>query len=355
MALKPMYIIGQMSGTSLDGVDLVYVKIGKNKEYSYSLIKAESLPYTTEWKDRLSQGFNLSGKHLTKLDNDYGDLLAAFIADFIDRNAIKKLDLIASHGHTLFHKPEKGFTLQIGNGPQICKVNKIKTICDFRVQDVALGGQGAPLVPIGDKLLFGKYSSCLNLGGFANISFDFEENRIAFDCSPCNIVLNHYVKSLGLAYDNKGMVAKSGQVHDHLYNELNALEYYSLEPPKSLGFEFVSTEILPMVDKWDINTADILRTCLEHTAFQIAAVLNKYGIENCLVTGGGTHNDFLIKRIRALTNSLLILPDMDTIDYKEALIFAFLGFLKHHGLNNCLKQVTGAERDHSSGVIYNPE
>ena len=190
MQLKPMKTIGLMSGTSLDGVDIIHVRISKETDFQYSILTAETIAYTEDWKNRLVSGFDLSGEELELLDADYGQLLAELVADFINRQNIKDLDLIASHGHTIFHQPEKGYTLQIGNGPQICKYNKIRTICDFRVQDVAMGGQGAPLVPIGDAYLFSKYASCLNLGGFANISFDKAGLRTAFDIAPCNIVLN---------------------------------------------------------------------------------------------------------------------------------------------------------------------
>jgi anhydro-N-acetylmuramic acid kinase len=355
MKMNPLHIIGLMSGTSLDGVDLVHVRIAKESNFQYTILAAETIPYSSTWKNRLLSGFNLSGKELDQLDADYGQLLAECVHDFILRHNIQDLDLIASHGHTIFHQPEKRYTLQIGNGPQICEHNQIRTICDFRVQDVALGGQGAPLVPIGDAYLFAAYDSCLNLGGFANISFDSSGIRVAYDIVPCNIVLNHYVKDLGYEFDKNGALARSGSLHKELLVALNILDFYTLDPPKSLGFEFVTSEIFPRVDILNLDTRDILRTCLEHTAIQIAGCLTENKMNNCLVTGGGAYNGFLMERIQELTHCELVLPDRTTIDYKEALVFALLGYLKQYNRNNCLKEVTGASQDHSSGVIYDPK
>jgi anhydro-N-acetylmuramic acid kinase len=315
---------------------------------------AETLSYSQEWIERLKNGFDLEGQALQQLDSEYGVLLAEVIGNFMARNAIKKVDLIASHGHTLFHKPEEGYTLQIGNGPEISEELGLLTICDFRTQDVALGGQGAPLVPIGDALLFSDYNSCLNLGGFANISFDLNGRRTAFDIGPCNILLNHYARKLGLNYDDKGSLAASGKPCNSLLDDLNALPYFSADPPKSLGFEYVVEVLLPMIDAHHLEIRDVLRTCVEHTARQLANTMNTYSLGNCLVTGGGAYNDFLLERTRSMTDTKLELPDTQTIDFKEALVFAFLGYLKNFGLNNCLSHVTGASRDHSSGKIYQP-
>lgn len=351
MEQNEYYIIGQMSGTSLDGVDLVYVKIGFKNDFYFELLNFETISYSSIWKQKLINGFKLSGNDLKKLDKDYGALLASIISEFISKNNIDNIDFIASHGHTIFHKPEKGYTLQIGNGPEIFNKTNIKTICDFRVQDVELGGQGAPLVPIGDKLLFSEYDYCLNLGGFANVSTEINMKRIAYDICPANIVLNNYVSKLGLEFDDKGKLASNGTINDSLLAELNQLDFYKQIAPKSLGFEFIETTILPMVDKYNLEINDILRTFVEHSAIQIATVLNKKK-GKCLVTGGGTFNDFFMKRMSELTTSELIIPSQKIINYKEALVFAFLGYLKNLNEVNCLQSVTGASKDHSSGVIY---
>jgi len=346
------YIIGVMSGTSLDGIDLVYVKINASEKYRFEILKSETVSYSNEWKSALKDGFHLSGEKLVKLDADYSIYLGKTLLNFIEKNSIEKLDFIASHGHTIFHNPEKNYTFQIGNGPQITAITGVKTICDFRVQDVALGGQGAPLVPIGDELLFSEYDYCLNLGGFSNISFRKTQQRVAFDICPVNIVLNHYVAALNLEFDDKGAIASAGNIENDLLTALNSLAFYNDAKPKSLGYEFVVETIFPMIDKHHISIKDILRTFVEHVAIQISKKIDSNSEKTVLVTGGGAFNTFLIERLQSYTKTKLIIPEENIINYKEAMVFALLGFLKDEGENNCLKSVTGASKDHSSGVVF---
>ncbi|MFK5959165.1 MAG: anhydro-N-acetylmuramic acid kinase [Lutibacter sp.] len=348
------YIIGVMSGTSLDGIDIAYVKISNTENYKFEILKATTVPYTKQWKSALKDGFHLKGEALTQLDADYGIFLGEIIQDFITKNNISTIDYIASHGHTIYHNPTKNYTLQIGNGPYITSITGIKTICDFRSQDIALGGQGAPLVPIGDMLLFSEYDYCLNLGGFSNISLNKNNQRIAFDICPVNIVLNHYVAAFNIEYDDKGKIAASGEIDLTLLNELNSLPFYNDSKPKSLGYEFIVEIIIPIIDKYNLNTKDILRTFVEHVAMQIARKVESNPSKTILVAGGGAYNTFLIERIQWYTKTKLIIPNDTIINYKEALVFALLGFLKDEGQNNCLKSVTGASKDHSSGIIFTP-
>jgi len=349
--MNSKYIIGLMSGTSLDGVDLVYTRISLDDEYSFQIIHSETVAYPDDWENTLREAFYYDTAKLEVLDKTYAAYLANLINAFIAKNKIKNIDFIASHGHTIHHKPEEGYTLQIGAGQSIADLTKIKTICDFRSQDVALGGQGAPLVPIGDKLLFAEYDYCLNLGGFANISFDNEANeRIAYDICPVNIVMNHYALLLGKPYDDKGAIAKTGTVSQELLNELNALPFYTDEKPKSLGFEFVEEIIFPLIEKYKLSPNDVLATYIKHVATQINAKINTAG--KVLVTGGGAFNDYLISELKTLCQAEIIVPNKTIIDYKEALIFAFLGFLRDEHKVNCLKSVTGASRDHSGGVVF---
>jgi len=280
--------------------------------------------------------------------------LGKTIQKFIKENHLSQIDFIASHGHTIFHNPKKNYTLQIGNGPQITAITGVKTICDFRVQDIALGGQGAPLVPIGDKLLFSEYDYCLNLGGFVNISFEENNQRIAFDICPANIVLNHYVYQLNVEYDDKGTIASTGNIDNNLLDELNALPFYNDTKPKSLGYEFIVETIFPMIDKYNLEINDILRTFVEHVAIQIVKKIDSNSKKTVLVAGGGAYNTFLINRIQSYTKTQLLIPEDTIINYKEALAFALLGLLKDEGQNNCLKSVTGAQKNHSSGVIFTP-
>jgi anhydro-N-acetylmuramic acid kinase len=342
-----------MSGTSLDGVDIAYVKINHNNNYTFEIINATTIVYSKEWKSNLKNGFHLSGEALTKLDADYGIFLGELIQNFIKENNLSKIDLIASHGHTIFHNPAENYTLQIGNGPQITAITGLKTICDFRVQDIALGGQGAPLVPVGDELLFSNYDYCLNLGGFSNISMNVNNQRIAFDICPVNIVLNHYVSTLNIEYDDKGAIASTGKIDNNLLDELNALPFYNDAKPKSLGYEFIIETIFPMINKYNLEIKAILRTFIEHVAIQITKKMASNSEKTVLVAGGGAYNTFLINRIQSYTKTQLIIPENTIINYKEALVFALLGFLKDEGQNNCLKSVTGASKDHCSGIIFN--
>lgn len=359
MENKKWFVIGLMSGTSLDGLDLAYVKIELNKGYHFEILETEALNYSDIWKNRLKEAFDISGEKLSLLDADYGKFLGEEVLNFIEKKEIEKIDFIASHGHTIFHNPADGYTLQIGNGVQLAaKINK-KVICDFRTQDVALGGQGAPLVPIGDQLLFSEYDFCLNLGGFANISYENDFSRIAYDICPLNIVLNHYTRLEGLDFDDKGKLAANGNVNKDLLKELNSLDFYKEMEPKSLGYEFVIETVLPIIDKFDLDFKDVLATSIEHSAFQISEVINK-SIDlsenvqrKMLVTGGGAFNDYLISRIEALSQVEVVIPSKEIIEFKEALIFAFLGVLRNEEEVNCLASVTGARQDHSSGLIYN--
>lgn len=342
-------VIGLMSGTSLDGVDLAFAEIDSDT-FTYKLLTTTTVAYSNQWIKTLKEAFYFSKEKLASLDVEYGNYLAETINYFIEQFDLTNIDFIASHGHTIHHQPEKGYTLQIGSGKTIAKKTKLKTVCNFREQDVKLGGQGAPLVPIGDKLLFSEYDYCLNLGGFSNISFEISGIRKAFDICPVNIVLNHYANKIGLPYDNRGKIAKSGKVNQELLNELNNLEFYKGNSTKSLGYEFVVEIIFPILDKYKLEIATILRTFVEHIAIQIAIKLTKN--TSLLITGGGVFNTFLIERLIALSSVKIHLPTTNLINYKEALIFALLGVLRVEEKVNCLQSVTGASKNHSSGYIF---
>lgn len=343
------YIIGLMSGTSLDGLDVAYIKFNTENLPDFEILTAETIPYDTAWQADLKNAFDMSAVDLVELDARYGKYLGQQVNDFIKRHDIKHVDLIASHGQTVFHRPEAGYTTQIGSGAHINATTGIKTICDFRTQDVALGGQGAPLVPVGDRYLFGNYDYCLNIGGFANISFETDGKRLAYDICPANIVLNHYVAQKGLAYDDKGQMAASGTINQELLNRLNNLEFYQNDEPKSLGWEYVTEQILPLIDTYHLNIPDILKTYVEHIAIQIG---QKTTAGSLLITGGGAHNDYLIQQIRKYSPAKVVIPDKIIIDYKEALIFGLLGLLKEQDKINVFSSVTGSRIAHSSGVIY---
>ena len=352
-------VIGLMSGTSLDGVDLSHIKFQLiDTKWTFEILESETIGYSQDWIDRLKTAVDFSETQLEKLNQDYTKLLASIISNFIEKHKIENLDAICSHGHTILHQPQNGFTLQIGNLPEIATLTHQTVVCDFRVQDVKLGGQGAPLVPIGDRILFSDYDYCINLGGFSNISFEQNSKRIAFDISPVNTVLNFYANQLGLNYDDKGQISRTGKVNTNLLNELNALDFYQQTFPKSLGFEFVKQTVLPLIESYSIAIEDKLCTFTEHVALQTALALDLFETRKdkksrMLVTGGGAYNDFLIERIQSqLPEIKLVIPKSKILEFKEALIFALLGVLKLRDEINVLSSVTGAKADHSSGEIY---
>ena len=343
-------IIGLMSGTSVDGLDICYVSFDNNDPSKYEIIDCETIDYDDNLKTKLKNVIEMDNDQIKQIDKEFGEFIGLNVLKFIKKNTLYKADLISSHGHTVFHEPEFSKTLQIGNGEIINKITKIKTVNNFREQDIQLGGQGAPLVPIGDKLLFDNYKYCLNLGGFTNISVKDSRTIYAYDICPLNTVLNHYANKLGYDCDLDGKLSEKGVINIDLLNELNDLEYYKKSYPKSLGLEFVIENIFPITEKYKIKEVDILATYIEHASFQI-----KRNIDNgskVLLTGGGTFNDNLIKTLNHDSKINFIVPDKTIINYKESLIFALLGYLKINGKVNCLRSVTGASNDHSSGDIY---
>jgi len=348
-------VIGVMSGTSLDGIDLVYVKFHFDDTWHFEIIYSETIPYDSQWVENLRGLVSQSVEGLKEMDNIYTNFLSLRINAFINKYEIKNIDAVCSHGHTALHRPENGLTYQIGNMPHLALLLEQTVVCDFRVQDVEYGGQGAPLVPIGDKLLFSEYDFCLNLGGFANLSTEVDDNRIAYDVCPVNIVLNKYVKQLGFDYDDKGKIASTGTINDALLNKLNNLEFYSAGYPKSLGLEWVDKNIFPILDAFKLEIHDVLRTFIEHVAIQIASEINKKNKVSVYITGGGVYNEFLINRLKSYTKNSIVIPSNKIVEFKEALIFGFLGVLKLRNEVNCLQSVTGAIKNHSSGKIYMPK
>lgn len=347
-------VLGVMSGTSLDGVDLAHIIFNyQNSIWSYNMRECQTVAYSDVWVNRLKEAVGYTKEKLEKLNDEYTLLLSDIIKTFIEDFAIKDLDVVCSHGHTILHQPQNGFTLQIGNKQELAKSIGITTVCDFRLQDVQMGGQGAPLVPIGDRLLFSDYSYCLNLGGFSNISFEDNGERVAFDICAVNTVLNYYAGKLGLPYDDGGKVAAKGKMIAEMYNELNRLEFYKKSYPKSLGFEYVKEVLLPLVEKYDVPAEDKLHTFTIHVATQVAAVINVLPPGKLLVTGGGAYNIFLLNCMQEfMPDTTIVVPDDKTIQYKEALIFGLLGVLKLRGEVNVLSSVTGAVGDHSSGIVF---
>lgn len=356
MNAEKFKVLGVMSGTSIDGIDCAVVEFTKNNNvWSFNFISGKTTAYSKDWQNKLQHAIHLSDTDLHLLNIEYTYFLAEFLDNFIADNNLSDLDFISSHGHTVLHQPENGITLQIGNLPIISDTLSLPFVCDFRLQDVQLGGQGAPLVPMGDRLLFADYDYCLNLGGFSNISFEENKERIAFDICPVNTLLNHFAKKLGKDFDESGNFAASGTVNQGLFNELNNLPFYNQQGPKSLGIEQVNIIYLPLIENYRLTAQDHLATVTEHTAYQIASVLKKPN-SKLLVTGGGAFNECLVNRLKFFApNTTVVLGSKELIEFKEAIIFAFLGVLRVTNTNNVLSSVTGAVKDHCSGTIFNEE
>ncbi len=346
--------LGIMSGSSLDGLDMAFCEFTeKHNCWAYRVVSAETLPYPEEWKMLLQESSYADGKRLVKNDMAYGNYLGEKANSFLKNHHLEP-DIIALHGHTVFHQPEKGFSLQLGNGQAVAIVSGIETVSDFRNKDILLGGQGAPLVPIGDKLLFAEYDYCVNIGGIANISFEEKGERLGYDVCPANQLLNHLSRQMGKPYDKNGATASLGKLDKSFFDELNNVDFCQQPYPKSLSNEQVQEIFLPILDSSPASLEDKLYTVVKHIAFQIAKTTDASSRKKILLTGGGAHNSFLAEAIRRECPQSVYLPDIQIIDFKEALIFAFMGVLRKVGRINCLASVTGAERDSSGGVIYLP-
>lgn len=346
-------IVGMMSGTSLDGLDLALCEFEKKgTDFLFKIHKAATINYDRNQKNKLQASPYLNVENYFLLHHLFGKYMAKQVNHFLADSPLKPT-AIASHGHTIFHQPKKGFSTQIGCGATIAAITKTTTVCDFRSLDVAIGGQGAPLVPIGDKLLFSNYKSCLNIGGIANISFDDAKgNRVAFDVAVANLAFNFYAAKEGMDYDKNGELAAKGKCHNALLNDLNALAFYKQKGAKSLGREWFENDFLRVVERYNLSNSDILCTLVHHCAIQIAAVLNEHQLSNVFITGGGAHHVFLINTLKQHYTGEIIVPDALVVNFKEALIFAFLGYLRLTEQINTLCSVTGATSDSIGGAVY---
>lgn len=346
-------VIGLMSGTSLDGLDIAYCHfLLENNKWRFGIIEAQTIEYNQEIREKLLRAENTSSEDFVRIDKEFGHFLGRETKEFIDKHNLE-VDFISSHGQTIFHQPNIQLTTQIGDINAIAAQTGIKTIGDFRRKDLALKGQGAPLVPIGDRLLFSEYPYCLNLGGFSNISFEecnkdkSTSQRIAYDICPVNIVLNHFANIEGLVYDKDGALSRSGKPNKKLLNKLNSIEFYSLTQKKSLGKEWVKENIFPVLEESNLSTKDVMATFIEHITDQLAINIK----DKVFITGGGVYNKHLIDRLASKIVHQIHIPDNIIVNYKEALIFAFLGVLRERKEINVLASVTGAERDSCSGII----
>lgn len=357
--MKTFKIVGLMSGTSLDGLDLCYCHITKNvDQWSFEIMETKSISYSDDMQSELKDSIYLKADELLRFHNTYGNWLGQQTKQFISEKNLD-VDFIASHGHTTHHQPENGLTFQIGSGQHLANESGCKVICDFRTNDVALGGQGAPLVPIGDQLFFGEYDFCLNLGGISNISLEQKGKRIAYDIGLANMILNYITRKIDLDYDKGGELARSGSINNNMLDRLNGLKYYLLPHPKSIGFEWFVEEVVPIVDITEDAIENLLHTSIHHICEKVAqqVKLNNPKTESSLfVTGGGALNHFLIEVLQEKLgeNTKAVVPEKELIKFKEAAVFALMGALRVEQEINVLKSVTGAKRDSSSGVVFLP-
>lgn len=343
-----------MSGTSLDGVDMACCTFMWDGTWTFKLEAAQTVPYPTSWVAKLKSAHELSSEKLLALDAEYGVYLGALCNRFIKKNKIKGLHFIASHGHTIFHQPGKKFTFQLGNGNALHAATSLPVINDFRNLDVMHGGQGAPLVPAGDKTIFNEYDVCLNLGGIANLSLDHKKKRIAYDVCFLNMGLNYLAQKIRKPYDASGSIASKGEVNKAMLKKLDQVYAAIRAKRPSLGRELFEKKIQPLLDSDTISIKDKLRTFTEVAAQEIVYAMRKYGKDKTvLCTGGGAFNSFLVYRMVELAGDdiTFVIPENDIVNFKEAIVFALLGVLRIRNEANSLKSVTGASRDSSGGVM----
>ncbi len=344
--------VGLMCGTSQDALDLAVVKFTPTaSRFDLDILLTQAFEIPFELALTLKSAERLSGLELSLLNNAVG----RFFGDCVNQALAKteyKPNFVASHGITIFHQPEHKLTLQIGSGAEIASITKLKTICDFRTSDIALGGNGAPLVPFADSILFSDYDFTLNLGGFANIA-SMNSEIAGFDITVCNLALNQIISEKGLSFDNNGAEARKGKVDIELLNSLNNLTFFKAHGPKSLGKEWFEREYSPILKASKISMNDKLRTVCDHIGIQIANHLHE-SEKTCLVTGGGAYNLALIDAIKHHSKCELIIPGKEMIDYKEAICFAFLGLCRLLEKQNISKTVTGAQLNSIGGAIYLP-
>jgi len=341
-----------MSGTSLNGVDLAWVVFEpKGENWTFTIKTAETIAYSDQWLSRLVHLPNQTAEVFAMANVFYGKYLGQLIQEFIEKHQAK-VDLIASHGQTVFHNPARGYTIQIGSGAEIAVATGVPTVSDLRTSDMALGGQGAPIVPLGEKELFPEYKSFINIGGITNISFHSEEQVIGYDVCMGNLLLDYFCEQMNLPFDDGGKMARGGVLIPTVLQELNQQEYLKTSAPKSLDAQEVILQTLEILGDTEHNIPDLLHTIIAHISDQIAVVLNDSAVHEVMITGGGALNTYLIEQIQAKSKTKVIIPDPTIVEYKEAIIMAFLGLKRFLNQPNVLASVTGAKRDSVNGAIY---
>lgn len=344
-----------MSGSSLDGIDLALCDFKMQGDHlEWKIIKAATIPFSTIWRNKLKNAPNISAKEFAILDYELGYLFGEEINNFVEN---EQMDYIASHGHTIFHFPELKVTSQIGNGAIIASTTGCTVISDFRSMDIGFGGQGAPLAATIDRDLFSNIPVRINLGGISNISITHGDT-LAYDICPCNQILNYLSSQIGLEFDSDGILASQGRINTELLAKLFEFPFLSMAAPKSLDNNAISAFYFPLLDSFEIDVKDKLCTCIEFISLSISNILNDHPFTSndkikVLFSGGGTKNKFLIDEIILKSSNFTVdLPDENIIDFKEALLMAYLGYLRVNEKPNVLKSATGASKDSIGGAIY---
>lgn len=368
MTKRWIHVIGLMSGSSLDGLDLCYVRFEGTEtfEYNYEILNACTYPFSDVWRSRLAHLHQQNAEIYARTHVYFGHYLGELVNRFRKEFDVQKIDFIASHGHTVFHDPSKSYTAQIGDGASLATITGLPVVCDFRSSDVAIGGEGAPLAPIVERFLYPQFDMFLNLGGIANITCIHNDIIVAQDICAANQLLNFVASKEGMSYDKDGALARKGVVNDTLLDQLNQWDYFFDEQKRSIGNEMIRQDLLPLLSDTSIINTDMMATVVEHVALQIAAQIRSYiplfansdKVLSLLCTGGGAHNGFLCDVLKNYLNKIsekeiqMVIPDSETIDHKESLLISFLG-LRRWELNwNSLASVTGAEKNTINGCIY---
>ncbi len=353
-------VIGLMSGSSLDGLDIVFTELQEAAgRWNYEIIKSACIEYDETWQKKLRGAIDLHALDYQLLHTEYGSFIGKKINEFIGLNNLQhKVNLVSSHGHTTFHLPEKKMTHQLGEGAAIASETRLPVVSDLRSMDIAFGGEGAPIVPMGEKLLLTDFNYFLNLGGIANLAIHRENTVIAFDVCAANRVLNMLAEEKGAAYDDGGKIAAGGKINIDLLEKINSLKYFGLAYPKSLANSFGTDIVFPIIKSFEIKTEDALSTFTEHICIQIKKSLEPFTqneIQKLFITGGGAFNTFLIETLRKHLEEInfeIHIPEDDIVKYKEALIMALLGILRWREQYTILSSVTGASRNSIGGALW---
>ena len=343
-----MNIAGLMSGSSLDGVDIAIIHFEENGYFpSWKVLHTTTIPFDQNILHHLVNVTQMTGYELAVFDFQLGQYFGQCLQNFI-QSIPTTVDYISSHGHTVFHDPANGMTLQIGNGAAIAAATQLPVICQHRYMDIAFGGKGTPLVPIVEKYLYPDYDHFINLGGIANVSIHTKDTVIAYDSCPCNQVFNHYAQLLHHSFDDKGHLSRSGKVDQDLLMALEAIPFYHVSAPKSIDNSWIQSYVIPLMDSFDIAIVDRMATFTEHVSIQLHKAMSQ---DPCLVTGGGAYHDYLLERCRQKGMQLVIPNDLQ-INFKESILMAYLGYLRILQLPATLPSVTGASQPTIAGVIY---